>query len=111
MMQGQTRKIHTPSYDVLPENQRRLMLMIWDGYAQFERITTRLHYIHLHMPNARVVEALRWLLANKLTGGRFVDFAEGECKGSNLELIRVLTMRIEKDKKERKLYAGKDILV
>jgi len=64
-----------------------------------------LEYLTFHMPVAKLVPALKWLVKNDLRGQRFVDFVNGQCKRSGLELIRHLTMRLECEKRERKLYA------
>jgi hypothetical protein len=67
-----------------------------------------LEYMTFHLPNGMLEPALNWLIRNKLTGPRFITFLRNECDDSALELIRQLTMRLEKEKKMRALFA-KDV--
>lgn len=64
-----------------------------------------LEYIALHMRVERIVPALTWLIRNQLTGNRFLDFVYNDCAKSGLELIRNLTMRLERESSVRKLFA------
>lgn len=69
-------------------------------------LTVRLHYLDCHFPEAKIDTALWWLIKNCLTGKRFLSWIESDCAGSNLEMIRQLTAKIEREKQTRKLYTG-----
>lgn len=62
-----------------------------------------LEYTALHLPERMIVPALQWLVSNGLTGSRFLEFVDGTCGRSGLELIRHLTMRLEREKSLRRL--------
>lgn len=94
--------------DLSPQ-RRELMLKIWHGYEPFHAITGRLFYLEAHFPNDRLDDALRYLVRNRLTGKSFIDFVEGDCAGSNLEMHRRLIAASENEKKLRKLFAWKDV--
>lgn len=95
----------------IPPVRRELFLRIWSGHANVHAIVTRLFYLDVHFPVARLDAALRWLIRNSLTGDRFLQFVDGDCAGSNLELHRKLIAATEKEKKTRPIFAGKDFRV
>ena len=82
----------------LSEEVRHAMLACLDGYQPHEIITTALHFIHLHMPERYLLPALRWLLANKLTGRRLADFVALECDMRFLTFQQKLLVAIHKDR-------------
>jgi hypothetical protein len=67
-----------------------------------------LEYLTFHMPERLLVPALEWLIRNGVVEERFLDFVQNDCARSGLELVRNLTMRLERDKKPRQLF-DKDI--
>lgn len=62
-----------------------------------------LEYLTFHLPIHLIEPALMWLVKNGITEERFLVFVEGECRKSGLELIRHLTMRLEREKRTRTL--------
>lgn len=80
--------------------------VIRDGHSDIHRMAYFLEYIIFHMPEPKRSPALEWLIRNDLRGQKFLDFIKGDCKSSGLELIRLLTMRVEKERTPRKLYAA-----
>lgn len=62
-----------------------------------------LEYLTFHMLPGRLEPALKWLVKNGVVGERFFDFVHHDCAGSALELIRNLTMRIEREAAPRAL--------
>jgi hypothetical protein len=95
----------------MDQHRRVLFLTITAGFhpaeSRFHEIATRLYYLDVHFPENKLNAALQWLIANKLTGARFVEWAKGDCAGSNLEMHRLLLSRIEKETKT-KLFFEKD---
>lgn len=92
----------------IPAKRRELFLKIWQGYEPFHDVTARLFYLDVHFPEAMLDAALEWLVRNRLTGRQFVQFVQGDCAGSNLELHRRLLAKVEHEKSLRRIYAGKD---
>ena len=82
---------------------------IRDGHPDIHRTAYYLEYLVFHMPEAKRTIALDWLIKNGIRGQKFLDFVSNECKNSGLEFLRYLTMRVEKEKKQRALFA-KDLL-
>lgn len=97
-------------YPEIPAHRRERMLKIWAGAQPMHEILTALHFLDCHMRPGALDAALGWLVQNRLTGFAFLDFFRSECAGSHLELQRNLTMRIEKEREQRALYAGRDVL-
>lgn len=75
------------------------------GSSDTQACAYYLEYLALHMPLALLVPALEWLIKNDLIGRRFLQYVQGDCARSGLELIRNLTMRLEKEKRLRVLTA------
>lgn len=82
-----------------------LYLQIRNGHSNVSSFAYYLEYLTFHMPEKMLEPALKWLVRNQLTGQKFLDFVQGECARSGLELIRNLTMRLEREKKVRALTA------
>lgn len=55
-----------------------------------------------------LIPMLRWLAVNKVTGKKFYDFFYGDMEGSPLKLFVTLNAKIEREKHERPLFAGRD---
>lgn len=64
-----------------------------------------LEYLTFHMPEKMLIPALEWLIKNRIVGPRFYDYVKSDCAASGLELIRNLTMRLEREKRLRTLTA------
>jgi len=64
-----------------------------------------LEFLTFNIPNSKLIPALEMLRKQKIVGERFITFIENDCQSSPLEFIRQVTMRLEKEKKPRKLYA------
>src|ERR1041385_7287996 len=62
------------------------------------RIAYYLEYLIFTMKEKHVEPSLTWLVNNNLIGMRFLHFIDNDCKGSALELMRALLMRIEREK-------------
>ena len=82
---------------------RELYLSVWGGVSPPHGVTARLHYLDTHFPRLKLEAALKWLVRNKLTGQRFVDWIEMECFGSQLEMHRKLLQMVEKERHTRHL--------
>lgn len=91
-------------YKNIPEIAMEYFQRILDGHPDGATFAFFLEYLTFHMPDAKLIPALEWLLKNELTGQRFLVFAIVDCKGSGLEMIRYLTMRLEREKKIRRLH-------
>lgn len=88
------------------------MLTIWAGFMPPGEITMRLFYLDSHIADQTKIDTgLKWLVKNKITGQAFIDWFNVDCKGSQLEMIRVLMSRIEGEKQLRRLFVGKDMRV
>lgn len=98
------------AHDIVFEFAKEKMLKVWDGYTRFEFIAKPLYFLYIHMPPAKFLASLDWLIAQRLCGQRFIDFYMLDCRHSDLELQRVLLSKVEKVSKER-LFAGKDVVV
>lgn len=82
------------------------MLTIFDGEPG---ALPHIYQLDSQMTPQKLDAALHWLVQNRVTGKRFLELVNFQCGGSPLELVRYLTMRIEKEKHVRSLYIGKDI--
>lgn len=80
-----------------------LFYRIRGGHPNAHHFAYYLEYLALHMPDKMLVPALEMLLKLRLTEQRFLDFVRDDCARSGLELIRQLTMRLEREKKLRTL--------
>ena len=89
---------------------RSLYLNIWAGLAPPHGVTSRLHYLDTFFPRHKLESALKWLVRNKITGQRFVDWIETDCFGSQLEMHRKLLQIVEKERYMRVL-TNKDLSV
>lgn len=85
-----------------------LFQRIRDNHPNIHYMAYYLEYLTFHLPEAKLLPALEWLVKNRLTGEKFLEFIQGDCRRSGLELIRQLTMRLEREKKTRTLTV-KDI--
>lgn len=81
---------------------------IRSNHSRIHDFAYYLEYLAFHMPDRMLVPSLLWLIKNKLTGQKFLDFMAIDCKNSGLELIRYLTMKLEHDRQLRSLTV-KDI--
>lgn len=84
----------------------RLADKIRDGHKATSFIAYYLEYLIFHSKPSHVEPSFSWLLKNGMTGQKFVDFIKVDCRESGLEMIRYITMRLEKEKKLRRLTAG-----
>jgi hypothetical protein len=90
----------------IPKRAIYLFFRIVDGHKRAEFFAYYLEYLVFHMPEKMLIPSLEWLIAQGLTGDRFMDFVYNDCAASGLELIRHLTMRLERDRKTRSLYSA-----
>jgi hypothetical protein len=79
----------------LPELRRELYLSVIDSYHDLHEIALRLHFLDNHFPLEKLDIALKWLVVNKITGGEFVAWFKYSCKGSDLEMHRLLLAIID----------------
>lgn len=91
----------------LTEDERHAMLAVLDGYQPHEIITTALHFLDLHMPRRYLLPALRWLIANKLTGKRCADFIALDCEMRYLLFQKKLLVAIHRDR-QLEIVAGRN---
>lgn len=75
------------------------------GHNSAHEFAYFLEYLIFHMPEPRLVPALWWLVSNRVTGQKFLDFVNEDCSKSGLELVRELTRRIEREANVRPLFA------
>lgn len=87
----------------IPQKIRHLYLAIWAGRRPVHDVTEKLHYLDSFFPRAKLEEALRYLVKNKLVGDSFVQWWMGDCHGSNLEMHRVLIQKVERERRTRAL--------
>lgn len=87
-----------------------LCLRIKGDHHNAQHFAFYLEYIIFHMNPKKVEPALTWCVKNKLVGQKFLDFIANDCRHSALELIRYLTMMLEKEKQMRALYYERDIM-
>lgn len=85
-----------------------LYYKIKDNHENKQLFAYYLEYLTFVLPQARVLPALEWLVKNKITGEKFVQFIRHECQLSPLEFVRHVTMRLEREKTLRHLHV-KDI--
>jgi hypothetical protein len=88
---------------------RKLFLKICGNTPNLHSVAQRMYYLDLHFPPEKLESALNWLVRNNLTELRFVHWFDSDCAGSNLEMHRNLTMRVERDSYTRQLFASKDL--
>jgi hypothetical protein len=101
-------RVSDVDYPQIPAARRKAMLAIWNGAADMHAVFQALHFLDCHAPIDKLDAMLGWLISNKLTGGKFLEFLRGECRGSYLELQRTLLMRIEKVRIKKPILIGKD---
>ena len=88
------------NYGHISEERRRLMLTIWAGHRPMIEVLGRMHWLDANTFNEeRVNQGLRWLIRNKLTGTRFVEFFKNECGASDLNFYTTLISKLEKEEK------------
>ncbi len=79
--------------------QREMYLSTMDGMADLAPL---LFQINQHQ---RQIDILKWLIRNRLTGRRLLDFFNGECQRSFLGLISFVVMRLEREQEARAVRA------
>lgn len=89
----------------IPKSTIELYFRVRANHPNVHYIAYYLEYLTFHIPERMLVPALEWLVKNKIVGERFIEFIHNDCAKSGLEMIRYLTMRLEKEQKTRKLYA------
>jgi hypothetical protein len=89
----------------IPAEALPLCFQIRDWHTDITHFASFLEYLCLHMKDGFLVPALKWLVDNRLTGERFIQFTKNECKGSQLELYRYLVMRVKKESKLSNIHA------
>jgi hypothetical protein len=77
------------AYPMSPQ-RRELFMRILNDEIDIHPITMRLHFLADHFPPEQIDSALKWLISNNLIGKRFVAWFTYVCKGSDLELHRLL---------------------
>ena len=94
----------TPISAGLTERRKELFLSIIDNDIR----CTPICYV-LHKNNPKYLdEMLCWLVSNKVTGAKFYTYFTEEMEGSPLKLMAALNARIERTRKIRPLFAGRD---
>ncbi len=73
-------------------------------------IAARLHFLQEHFPPHRLDTALGWLIRNELVGKVFLNWYQGQCGNSDLEMHRILIAVID-NAAIAPLYAGKNFKV
>jgi|SRR6267378_3408348 len=89
---------------LIAEEAMSLFHQIRNFHPNTQYVAYYLEYLAFHIREPLLVPALQWLIKNKIVGQKFIDFVQEDCSRSGLELIRQLTMRIEKDKHFRRLH-------
>lgn len=79
--------------------QREMYLSTMDGMADLAPL---LYQINQHQ---RQLDILKWLIRNRLTGRRLLDFFNGECQRSFLGLISFVVMKLEREQETRAVRA------
>lgn len=79
--------------------QREMYLSTMDGMADLAPL---LFQINQHQ---RQIDILKWLIRNRLTGRRLLDFFNGECQRSFLGLISFVVMKLEREQETRAVRA------
>lgn len=67
-------------------------------------IKEALPYLHFVYNTKRSSEYFSYLIKNRLTGKRFMDFVKGPCKNSMLDLLAYLILKTERNKELRPVY-------
>lgn len=67
-----------------------------------------LHHTHQLYNFVRFEEMLDWLIKNRITGKRFLEFVDVENEGSMLRVGSVILTRVHRDREPRKILAGRD---
>lgn len=92
----------------IPRYYLDLFHRIRGAHRDIHHFAYYLEYMVFHLPRDKLLPATQWLLRNKLTEQRFIDFIKNECKSSGLEFIRYLTMKVEHETRMRPL-SGRDV--
>jgi hypothetical protein len=94
----QTKKVEkiTDQFVDIPAKRREMYFKIIDNYPNFHLITLRLYFLDSHFPPLKLDSALRWLLNARLTGYNFIGWWTNVCKGSDLEMHRILLAILDK---------------
>lgn len=92
----------------MQSSRREKYLTIWNGFAPMHAVLDPLSYLELRAPVHLVEPMLDWLIKNKIQGKKFFEFYLTECKGSDLELLRVLTAKVKRAHLQP-IIANKDI--
>ena len=88
--------------------RRNLFLRIVDNYPAVDEIALRLHFLDNHFPPQLLDSALKWLIANRVTGRKFVYWFKEDRMGSDLEVHRFLLRVVENQKGTLHVIAGKN---
>ena len=88
--------------------RRALFLRIVDGYPKADEIALRLYFLDNHFPPHLLNAALKWLIANRVTGRKFVYWFKEDRLGSDLEVQRFLLRVVENLKGTVNVVAGKN---
>jgi hypothetical protein len=94
----------------IPPRRRELYLKIVDMSVDYSLITHRLHFLDNHFPPHKLDAALEWLVANKITGQKFITWFKEECQYSDLEMHRRLLRVVDNAPLDR-VVAGKNFKV
>lgn len=86
----------------LDDFRRGLYLDVWAGEAQ------ALYILWGFNKFLRLDEALLWLVANKITGKKFISWFQEDMGGSHLMSMSFMLKKIEHEKKLRPVLLGKD---
>jgi hypothetical protein len=77
-------------------------------FAVMEDRTESVRVMHLMDGHVLCDEMLRWLVRNRLTGVRLLEWLRFEHRGSVFGAMKYLVMRVERERKVRPVIAGID---
>lgn len=89
----------------MTENRRQLLLQICDGHPGLPP------YLYHLTRFRRCDEILGWLVQNRITGKRFLEWVVGEHNRSILNAGAQVIARLEREKKSRPILADQDYLI
>jgi hypothetical protein len=87
------------------DNERVLMLKVWNGYQPHQRITNVLYHLYAHFPKDKLEKALRWLVRNGKKDSSFIAFMN-ECGGTPLAVHKKLLHLVDNPSDHLRIVAG-----
>lgn len=95
--------------DYIPPHRKQIYFRIIDNVSaqNLHPITLRLHFLEEHFPPNKLDEALIWLVKNNVTGLRFINWFNHQCKSSDLEMHARLIAIVDNNRIIERPIAGK----